>query len=101
MRKDELMGVLGGLLKDVLKARFAGTERAKLARAHGYADGYMRALLDAGLVDQKALLRVVSESNTAYLAAADLEAQAASEDASSGVKTTGGGESLGARSAVA
>jgi len=101
MRKDELMGVLGGLLKDVLKARFAGTERAKLARAHGYADGYMRALLDAGLVDQKTLLRVVSESNTAYLAAADREAQGASEDARSGVKTTGGGESLGARSAVA
>jgi hypothetical protein len=60
----------------------------------------MRALLDAGLVDQKTLLRVVSESNTAYLAAADLE-QAASDDATSGVKTTGGVESLGARSAVA
>jgi len=95
MRKDELMGVLGGLLKDVLKARFAGTERAKLARAHGYADGYMRALLDAGLVDKSTLLHVVGESNTAFLAAED-----AREDASSGVKTTGA-ETVAARSAMA
>ena len=33
---------------DVTRARFAGGAYAKLARAHGYADGYMRALLDAG-----------------------------------------------------
>jgi hypothetical protein len=91
MRKDELIGVLGGLLKDVLKARFAGAERSKLARAHGYADGYMRALLDAQLVDKATLLRAVSESRAEYLDA---------EDASSGVKDTRH-ESLGARSAVA
>lgn len=95
MRKDELMGVLGGLLKDVLKARFAGTERAKLARAHGYADGYMRALLDAGLVDKSTLLHVVSESNTAFLAAEDARAEPIS-----GVNSTGV-ESVGARSAMA
>lgn len=94
MRKDELISVLDGLLKDVLKARFAGTERAKLARAHGYADGYMRALLDAELVDKATLLRAVSESRAEYLDAED-----ARRDASSGVKTTT--ENLGARSAVA
>jgi len=88
MRKDELIAVLEGLLKDVLKARFAGTERAKLSRAHGYADGYMRALLDAGLVDKTTLLRVVSASNTAFLAEED-----ARGDADSGVKSAGG-ESL-------
>ncbi len=95
MRKDELISVLGGLLKDVLKARFAGTERAKLARAHGYADGYMKALLDTGLVDKASLLRAVSESRAEYLDAED-----AREEATSGVKDTRI-ESLGVRSAVA
>ena len=95
MRNDELMGVLAGLLKDVLKARFAGTERAKLARAHGYADGYMRALLDAKLVDRATLLSVVSDSRTAYLAAEDTR-----DAAISGVQSTGV-ESTAARSAVA
>ncbi len=84
MRKDELIAVLEGLLKDVLKARFAGAERSKLSRAHGYADGYMRALLDAGLTDKASLLRVVSASNTAFLAEEDTRG-----DATSGVNATG------------
>ena len=95
MRKDELIAVLEGLLKDVLKARFAGTERTKLSRAHGYADGYMRALLDAGLVDKTTLLRVVSASNTAFLAEED-----ARGDADSGVNATGA-DAVAARRAVA
>lgn len=61
MKKDELVGVLKELLQDVLRARYDGAIHAKLARAHGYADGYMRALLDAGLVDRAELLRIVGE----------------------------------------
>lgn len=67
MKNDELLNTLKGLLGQVLDARFAGGQRTDLARTHGYADGYMRALLDAGLVDQKALLRVVSEQREQYL----------------------------------
>lgn len=67
MKNDELVNTLKGLLGQVLDARFAGGQRSELARTHGYADGYMRALLDAGLVDQKALLRVVSEQREQYV----------------------------------
>jgi hypothetical protein len=61
MPKEHLMHVLRNLLRDVVRARFEGGAYAKLSRAHGYADGYMAALLDAGLVDRESLLRVVGE----------------------------------------
>jgi hypothetical protein len=51
MTTDELKDTLRGMLRDMLQARFEGGRYADLARAHGYADGYMRALLDTGLVD--------------------------------------------------
>ncbi len=67
MAKDELLEVLRGLLDDVLKARFGGVAYAKLSRAHGYADGYMRALLDAGLVDKQRLFDLVSDQRRRFL----------------------------------
>ncbi|NOY92603.1 MAG: hypothetical protein GXP55_15530 [Deltaproteobacteria bacterium] len=67
MKNEELMTTLKDLLGQVLDARFTGGTRADLARVHGYADGYMRALLDAGVADQKALLSVVSEQRQQYL----------------------------------
>ena len=33
---------------------------ARLSRAHGYVDGYMRALIETGAATQKELLEVVS-----------------------------------------
>ncbi len=54
--KAVLLDRVRGLVADVTRARFAGGAYAKLARAHGYADGYMRALLDAGLVDRASLI---------------------------------------------
>ena len=38
-----------------------GGAYAKLSRANGYADGYMAALLDAGLVERDGLLKLVGE----------------------------------------
>jgi len=61
MAKEELINVIRRLLKDVAKARFEGGAYAKLSRAHGYADGYMAALLDAGVLEQSSLLRLVGE----------------------------------------
>jgi hypothetical protein len=61
MAKEELINVLRRLLREVVKARFEGGPYARLARAHGYADGYMAALLDAGIVERQNLLRLVSE----------------------------------------
>lgn len=67
MNNDELMNTLRDLLRDVLKARFDGAAYAKLARAHGYADGYMRALLDAGLVDRDELLSLVGDERRRFV----------------------------------
>lgn len=67
MNNDQLMETLRALLRDVLKARFDGAAYAKLARAHGYADGYMRALLDAGLVDRDELLSLVGDERKRFV----------------------------------
>jgi hypothetical protein len=67
MAKNELLTVLRGLLDDVLRARFGGVAYARLARAHGYADGYMRALLDAGVVEKQALFELVSDQRRRFL----------------------------------
>lgn len=61
MAKEELMNTLRRLLRDVVTARFEGGAYAKLSRAHGYADGYMAALLDAGVMEQHSLLELVRE----------------------------------------
>ncbi len=74
MAKEDLIEVLRRLLSNVVQARFEGGAYAKLSRAHGYADGYMAALLDAGVVEQDALLRVVREERH-RLAAGPMTAQ--------------------------
>ncbi|HJL18293.1 MAG TPA: hypothetical protein RMH99_21700 [Sandaracinaceae bacterium LLY-WYZ-13_1] len=62
MSKEELLERVCELVRQVTEARFAGSAYAKLARAHGYADGYMRALMDAGLVDRQELLKAVADA---------------------------------------
>jgi hypothetical protein len=57
--KAEILSTLETLLRDLLAAA-AATERGRLARAHGYVDGYMRALLDLGVADQSELLKLVA-----------------------------------------
>ncbi len=66
--KDELLSTLRDLLRDVLDKRFEGVAYAKLSRANGYADGYMAALLDAGLFDRDALLHVVCDERKRFVA---------------------------------
>jgi hypothetical protein len=61
LSKSELLSQIRTLVADVTRARFEGVLRVKLARAHGYADGYMRALLDAGLVDRAELLKAIGD----------------------------------------
>jgi hypothetical protein len=67
MSKEQLVDQLRTLLRDVLRLRFEGAAYAKLCRVHGYADGYMKALLDAGLVDKEALLEAVSDERRRYI----------------------------------
>lgn len=66
MNPQELMGTLRGLLREVLRARFDGALYAKLARAHGYADGYMRALMDAKVASREELLALVAEERRQF-----------------------------------
>jgi hypothetical protein len=59
--KTEMLENLRGMLRDVLRLRTEGVAYAKLSRAHGYLDGYMRVLLEKGLFSQKELLALISE----------------------------------------
>ena len=59
--KTEMLENLRGMLRDVLRLRTEGVAYAKLSRAHGYLDGYMRVLLETGLFSQKELLALISE----------------------------------------
>ena len=61
MGKERLMVEVRGLLRRALQSRFEGELQVKKAKAQAYADGYMRALMDADLVNQEQLLRLVSE----------------------------------------
>ena len=67
MTTDELKDTLRGMLRDMLQARFEGGRYADLARAHGYADGYMRALMDTGLVDHAELLQLVTRERRRFV----------------------------------
>ena len=71
MAKEDLLNVLRRLLSDALQARFEGGPHAKFARAHGYADGFMRALLDAGLADKDELIALVGAERRRFVDADD------------------------------
>lgn len=58
--KAELLGELRTMLADVFAAKAAGEAYGRLARAHGYIDGFMRAMLDVGMVSKSELLEVVN-----------------------------------------
>ena len=62
MTKDQLLGRVKNLVAEVTRARFEGGAHTRLMRAHGYADGYMRALMDVGLVTRAELLALVGET---------------------------------------
>jgi hypothetical protein len=79
--KTELLETLRGMVRDMLRLRSEGGAYAKLSRAHGYVDGYMRVLLEAGIADQKTLLALVADERqkfdgpaTRELAESELEA---------------------------
>jgi hypothetical protein len=57
--KSEVITELKQMLRDVFAAKHAGQSYARLARAHGYVDGYMRALLEVGVISRAELLEIV------------------------------------------
>lgn len=58
--KSEVIAELRSMLAGVFAAKAAGEAYGRLARAHGYVDGYMRALLELGFVTKAELLDVVN-----------------------------------------
>jgi hypothetical protein len=58
--KAEVLGELQTMLRDVLAATAAGGRSARIARAHGYVDGYMRALLELDVVTKEELIKLVA-----------------------------------------
>jgi alkylhydroperoxidase/carboxymuconolactone decarboxylase family protein YurZ len=58
--KADMLAELRRLLHDVFVARAEGCNENRLARAHGYVDGYMRALLESGHATKQELLELVA-----------------------------------------
>ena len=58
--KPAMLEHLRSMLNDVFKLRREGAAYARLARQHGYVDGYMRVLLEAGIATRSELLEVVA-----------------------------------------
>ena len=58
--KPAMLDNLRRMLNDVFKLRREGAAYAKLARAHGYVDGYMRMLLESGPATRTELLEIVA-----------------------------------------
>jgi len=58
--KADVLSELQTMLRDLLAAAATGAARGRLARAHGYVDGYMRAILDLGITSQAELLQLVA-----------------------------------------
>jgi len=59
--KAEMLSDLRGMLRDVFAATARGGAYTRVARAHGYVDGFMRALLDTDVVSKAELLALVAE----------------------------------------
>ena len=58
--KAEVISDLRGMLADVFTAKERGEAYGRLARAHGYVDGYMRALLELGFASKEELVDLVN-----------------------------------------
>jgi hypothetical protein len=59
--KAKMLAALRSLLQCALQMQGEGTPSLRLGRAQGCADGYMSALLDAGVADASELVALVAE----------------------------------------
>jgi len=58
----ELHAVLKGLLRDSMRLHADGAPGARLGQADGYVDGFIRALVEAGLSDHATILGVIRDT---------------------------------------
>ncbi len=71
--KTEMLAELTTMLHDVFAARADGAAYARLARAHGYVDGYMRAMMESGVISKDELLTLVARERERAHGPATLE----------------------------
>jgi hypothetical protein len=62
MGYEELMTEARKLLREAIEARYRGGPHGDKQQRAAYADGYMRALGDAGLASPEELLQLVAET---------------------------------------
>lgn len=58
--KAQVLDELRRMLRDVFVATATGHAYNRVARAHGYVDGFMRAILDTGFATKAELLTLVA-----------------------------------------
>ncbi len=63
--KADLLDDLRSMMRDLLALRASGELYPRLARAHGYVDGFMRVMLDTGMATKKELIDLVAEEREA------------------------------------
>lgn len=74
--EQQLLEDLRGMLREAFLLRERGVAYAKLARAHGYIDGYMRVLLETGVATQRELLALVAATRAETLGPGTREIEA-------------------------
>jgi hypothetical protein len=80
--KTDMMEELETMLHDLFAAKEVGVVAARLARAHGYVDGYMRALLELDVATNDELLSLVARERANVAGPATRETN--TEDRSAG-----------------
>ena len=64
--KKELIEKLRELLGEAFAMHRRGEAQTRLGRTYGYADGYMRVLLDTGVVTETELLSIVAQVRSTH-----------------------------------
>lgn len=59
--KERLVGTLRQMLQVSFRLRNEGAPSAKLTHSQGSVDGYIRALTQSGVVDEKEVLQIIAE----------------------------------------
>jgi hypothetical protein len=72
MSKSEVIANLRSHLGELFDARFGGAEAVRFAKRQGFADGYMQALADLGVIGPGEILAVVGEERSAAARRADV-----------------------------
>ena len=72
MSKREAISKLRHCLADLFDSRYEGAAAPRYAKAQGFADGYMQALADMQLVDDREMLAVVNEERKRAASRADV-----------------------------